>query len=387
MDYLATVNGADLLDRVARVIPDIDHRSTMKILTSLHIRIRDGGIVLTASRISSQSKFALLAETTGDAELCVEDPRKLLKWLRATKPYDVPVQILQDDEIGRVHFIRHGRSLRLLSLNADEYPIIRDRANKDGIKWRKLGTLAVDVLRIYGPSLLTSMSDDETRTYLNGIGIDNNHFTTTDGHRMLRLNLKHIGGNLDKTFKGIIDGYASKRLVQECRRKAATGNLEIYVGKDPNLGSEYDGWMEVEFEDHKRMIRLDGEPPTYTAIIPRSAHLTWKPDGAAFEATVNEIGAIASDRHQAAMFKPNGQGFHLTYGSSETGASLEAYVAGEVDRIEETIPEAYGFNALYMRDIMQAFGHPVVSLGNQLDAAVISEPGNPMIGIVMPIRL
>lgn len=373
-----TTTASELRKVLARIIKDVDHKSTMEVLRGILFQKKiKGSLTLCASNITTTVRYTVSVKTKGAGKwsAVAMNPRLLLKWLNATRK-DSPVEIsLQDD---RLVFVRNGKRLSMRTLPATDFP-----ETKPERKWGLLFAMRMDDLHRWGGVLSRTMSDDETRPYLYGVGIQEGHLGSTDGHRLHLLNLHKLEKAKD-TAKGMdgscmIPADAWKRIVAEAK-VIGTGTAEFYYCQVE--GSQD---MLLVSTDHARIVRLpESKPPPYLQVMPPKNKLTFKPDVEFLSGVVNEIVAImGSDRIHYVEWQCHKGRAHLIY-----------EVPGDVE-YQTDVPGVWnkqkhfriGIDCRYMKDALVSFENPILRFGCALDGVIFTERGNPLTAVVMPCKL
>jgi DNA polymerase-3 subunit beta len=374
----------DALQRaVSQVWHIADRRSTMRILSCVLFKpSKDGNILkLASSNIRNTVQYDLGAVADGEAGFAI--PAKTMSDVVKVLPETEVVLGLTDDDKLR---IRCGSyNARVPVLPEEEFPSLPDlgkveEKNRFKLSSRKLKRL-ID-------RTIFSISDDETRPYLNGALFESTgeyvKMVTTDGHRMTVC-----GEPLDKEEKagklkllvpqlGILELKRFLDLGEDSTILAVDGS-NVHFVKD--LPVEGDGGESIVLT-----VRLtESEFPPYESVIPRSNDKSVTCNRLAMLDAIRRVSVMTSERHRAVHLSLVGEEMNIRADNPELGEAEENIGVGyEGENL------VIGFNASYIINVLSAMDSEGIEMrfGGGLDGAIFkTQEGEDFLGIVMPIRI
>jgi DNA polymerase-3 subunit beta len=295
---------------------------------------------------------------------------------------EVTLTIADDDKVR----IRSGSySARVPVLPEEEFPSLPDVGQVEESQRFQLSSAKLKRL-IERTSF--SISDDETRPYLNGALFESSgefvKMVTTDGHRMT----VH-GEPLDESEKaGSIKLLIPQLGIAELKRF-------LDLGEDPTVmsvdGSNVHFLKELDGEAESResivlTVRLtESEFPPYESVIPRSNDKSVTCNRMALYDAIRRVSVMTSERHRAVHMSLVGQDMNIRADNPELGEAEESVSVGfEGENL------VIGFNASYLVNVLSAMDSDMVEMrfGGGLDGAIFKTPDSEdFLGIVMPIRI
>ncbi len=233
-----------------------------------------------------------------------------------------------------------------------------------------------------------SISDDETRPYINGalFEVDKSSLkmVTTDGHRMTmyredfeespkssksRILIPHAGIIELKRFLPL--GEETLQILVETASLHFIGKVESPTGE------------EVEMTLSVRLT--DSEFPPYEAVIPRSNNKICFVSRNSLLEAVKRVSVLASERHRTISINLKNNTMVLRAEYAEVGEAEESLEVGY-----DGEPLNIGFNSSYIMQVLGAIEDDQVEIrfGGDLDGAIFKQIGSEdFMGIVMPVRL
>ncbi len=357
----------DALTRaVSQVWHIADRRSTMRILSCVLMRTSKSGsgLKLASSNIRNTVQYDMSAELDGEFGFAI--PAKTLSDVVRILP-DVEVTFTKTDE-DKVLLSSGSYSARIPCLPQDEFPALPEPEKVEKKKRISLGS--AQIRRLIDKTSF-SISDDETRPYLNGALFertsDHVRMVTTDGHRMTICSeaVEGKGGDL-------------KLLVPQLGIAELRKFLEL--GEDPFVlavdGSSMHFTKELGSAKAKETMVLtvrltDSEFPPYESVIPKSNDKGVICRRARLLDAIRRVSVMTSERHRAIHLKLVGQDLNLSADNPELGEAEENI---EVEYGGENL--VIGFNAAYLGHILSAMDSEQVELrfGGGLDGAIFKVP-------------
>ncbi len=349
-----TVERAALLKSLGHVHRVVERRNTIPILGNVLVRADKTSLALKATDLDLEVVETIAAEvgpagaTTVPAHMFYDIIRKL--------PEGAQV-ILESSGDRAALMIRAGRSrFTLQSLPESDFPDLAA-----GEMTHRFKASAKDLKRLIDKTQF-AISTEETRYYLNGIYLHavNAGKTSalravaTDGHRLAQYELP-----LPEGAKGMPGIIVPRKTVGEVQR----------LIEDPDA--------EVEIELSQTKIRfglgnvvltsklIDGTFPDYGRVIPLGNDKALVVDKKDFEAAVDRVSTVSSERGRAVKLSLSGGRLVLSVTNPDSGSATE-----ELEVEYDADPLDIGFNSRYLLDIAAQIDG---------DAAVLklADPGSP----------
>jgi DNA polymerase-3 subunit beta len=349
-----TIERAALLKALAHVQSVVERRNTIPILSNVLIEASVGGslrvmatdldlqVVETMGAVSVESPGA----TTVSAHLLFDIARKL--------PDGSQVSLEVADNRMTVKAGRSRFSLPVLP--RDDFPVIveGDLPTSFEIPAATLAQL-IDLTRF-------AISTEETRYYLNGIylhiaGSGKNatlRAVATDGHRLAQAELAVPAGA--NGMPGVI---VPRKTVNEVQR--------LVEGSDAEVGIEVSS-AKIRFTLGDVVLTsklIDGTFPDYGRVIPSGNDKLLTVDKKDFEAAVDRVSTVSSERGRAVKLSLSSGRLVLSVTNPDSGSATE-----EIEVDYDGDPIDIGFNSRYLLDI-----------ASQLDGEVallkLADPGSP----------
>ncbi|HZP76170.1 MAG TPA: DNA polymerase III subunit beta [Pseudolabrys sp.] len=349
-----TVERAELLKSLGHVHRVVERRNTIPILANVLIRAERSKLSLKATDLDLEINEAIAAEvspggsTTVPAHMFYEIVRKLPEGSQI---------VLEASGDRAVLAIRAGRSrFTLQTLPESDFP---DLAAGEMSHTFKLG--AVELKRLIDKTQF-AISTEETRYYLNGIYLHaagNNKNATlravaTDGHRLAQVELPLPQGAAG--MPGII---VPRKTVGEVQRLIEDSEAEIGI----ELST---GKIRFTLGDVVLTSKLiDGTFPDYGRVIPAANDKELVVDKKEFEAAVDRVSTVSSERGRAVKLALSGGKLVLSVTNPDSGSATEELeVQYESDALD------IGFNSRYLLDI-------AAQIEGEVAVLKLADPGSP----------
>lgn len=241
-----------LLKEVSIAQEIISVKNAMSILSNVLLEVHDGFLTIKATdlKVAFETRIPVSASVNGVTTVFCE---KLLGILRSLPDREIEFEVRD----GKLTIKPVGTSIdfQLKSISSDKFPEIRDGEN---LAWFALPQ--ADVLEMIGQTIF-SVSDDETRYYMNGVYLERKPDTlvmvATDGRRLSYIEKK--AENIPE-FAGIIIPPKALNLIKKLASGQGTMNLAISEKQ-----------LYVQFDNQKIHSNLiEGQFPNYSRVIPES---------------------------------------------------------------------------------------------------------------------
>ncbi|RJY08788.1 DNA polymerase III subunit beta [Aurantiacibacter aquimixticola] len=372
-----TIERAELLRSLSHVQSVVERRNTIPILSNVLIEAEGNSHVrIMATDLDLQVVDNLQAHSV-DSEGSITVSAHLLFDIARKLPDGSQVSLETGDN--RMT-IKAGRSrFSLPTLPRDDFPVIveGDLPTSFELPAKTLAEL-IDRTRF-------AISTEETRYYLNGIFLhvaDEDggvlKAAATDGHRLARFTLSRPDG-----AQGMPDVIVPRKAVVELRKlleEAMEGNVQIDLSPSKirfTLGGEGGVVLTSKL--------IDGTFPDYSRVIPTGNDKLLKVDPKSLFAGVDRVATIATEKTRAVKMGLENDKVTLTVTSPDNGNAVE-----EVSSQYGSDALEIGFNASYLKDILQQLGKDTVEL-HFADAGaptlIREDENSPALYVLMPMRV
>ena len=348
-----TVERAELLKSLGHVHRVVERRNTIPILANVLIKADKGKLSMKATDLDLEVTDSIAAEiapggaTTVPAHMFYDIVRKLPEGSQI---------VIEGSGDRAVLSIRAGRSrFTLQTLPESDFP---DLAAGD--MTHKFSVPAADLKRLIDKTQF-AISTEETRYYLNGIYL---HVpagknpalraVATDGHRLAQVELALPDGAAG--MPGII---VPRKTVAEVQRLIETGEGE--VGIELSAGK-------IRFSIGNAVLTsklIDGTFPDYGRVIPANNDKSLIVDKKDFEAAVDRVSTVSSERGRAVKLSITSGRLVLSVTNPDSGSATE-----EIEVDYDSDPLDIGFNSRYLLDI-------AAQIEGEVAVLKLADPGSP----------
>jgi len=369
-----TVERSELLKSLGHVHRVVERRNTIPILANVLIRADRSKLSFKATDLDLEVLETIAAEvapggsTTVPAHMLYEIVRKL--------PEGAQV-VLEGSGDRAVLAIRAGRSrFTLQTLPDSDFPDLAA-----GEMSHKFTLAATDLKRLIEKTQF-AISTEETRYYLNGIYL---HAATTgkttmlravatDGHRLAQVEIPLPAGA--EGMPGII---VPRKTVGEVQRLIEDNEAEVGI----ELSSSKIRFTIGDVTLTSKLI--DGTFPDYARVIPVGNDKELVVDKGEFEAAVDRVSTVSSERGRAVKLSLTAGKLTLSVTNPDSGSATE-----ELEVEYDADPLDIGFNSRYLLDIAgQLEGEAaVLKLADPGSPTLIQDRGGPgALYVLMPMRV
>jgi DNA polymerase III subunit beta len=345
-----TVERSELLKSLGHVHRVVERRNTIPILANVLLRADRAKLALKATDLDLEVTDAIAAEvgpggsTTVPAHMFYDIVRKLPEG----------AQIVLESSGDRAALsIRAGRSrFSLQALPESDFPDLAP-----GEMTHKFTLKAADLKRLIDKTQF-AISTEETRYYLNGIYLHaagtaqapTLRAVATDGHRLAQMEL-----DLPKGAAGMPGIIVPRKTVGEVQRLIEDGEAEVAVELSP-------GKIRFTFAEVILTSKLiDGTFPD----IPLANDKELVVDKKEFEAAVDRVSTVSSERGRAVKLSLSGGKLLLSVTNPDSGSATE-----EIEVEYESDPIDIGFNSRYLLDI-------AAQIESEAAVLKLADPGSP----------
>jgi DNA polymerase III subunit beta len=349
-----TVERSELLKSLGHVHRVVERRNTIPILANVLLHADRSKLALKATDLDVEVTDTIAAEvgpggsTTVPAHMFFDIVRKLPEG----------AQIVLESSGDRAALaIRAGRSrFTLQTLPESDFPDLAP-----GDMTHKFTLKAADLKRLIDKTQF-AISTEETRYYLNGIYLHaagtakaaTLRAVATDGHRLAQMELELPNGAVG--MPGII---VPRKTVGEVQRLMEDGEAEVGIELSPG---------KIRFTVGQAILTsklIDGTFPDYGRVIPTANDKELIVDKKEFEAAVDRVSTVSSERGRAVKLSITAGRLLLSVTNPDSGSATE-----ELEVEYEADPIDIGFNSRYLLDIASQI---------ESEAAVLklADPGSP----------
>jgi DNA polymerase-3 subunit beta len=349
-----TVERSELLKSLGHVHRVVERRNTIPILANVLLRADRSKLSLKATDLDVEVTDTIAAEvgpggsTTVPAHMFFDIVRKLPEG----------AQIVLEASGDRAALaIRAGRSrFTLQTLPESDFPDLAP-----GEMTHKFSLKAADLKRLIDKTQF-AISTEETRYYLNGIylhaaGSNKAQMlraVATDGHRLAQMELE-----LPKGAAGMPGIIVPRKTVSEVQRLMEDNEAEVAI----ELSS---GKIRFTVGDAVLTSKLiDGTFPDYARVIPAGNDKELVVDKKEFEAAVDRVSTVSSERGRAVKLSISGGKLLLSVTNQDSGSANEEL---EVEYAAD--PLDIGFNSRYLLDI-------AAQIESEAAVLKLADPGSP----------
>jgi len=369
-----TIERSALLKSLGHVHRVVERRTTIPILSNILLRATETGLRLQATDLdlevveSAPASVAEPGATTVPAHTLYDIVRKLP---------DGGEVALEEAADRATLVIRSGRSrFTLQTLPESDFPDLA--AGELPVRFE---LPAAELKRLIDKAQF-AISTEETRYYLNGIylhtievdGQSMLRAVATDGHRLARIELPAPAGA--ERMPGVI---VPRKTVAEVQR----------LIEDP------EGSVTIELSSAKIRFTIggvqltskliDGTFPDYGRVIPVGNDKELVIDKAEFEAAVDRVSTVSSERGRAVKLSLSAGRLVLSVTNPDSGSATE-----ELEVEYDSDPLDIGFNSRYLLDIAaQLEGEAaVLKLADSGSPTLIQDRANTgALYVLMPMRV
>jgi DNA polymerase-3 subunit beta len=349
-----TIERAELLKSLGHVHRVVERRNTIPILANVLLRADRANLSLKATDLDLEVVETIAAEvapggsTTVPAHMFYDIVRKLPEGSQI---------VLEASGERAVLAIRAGRSrFTLQTLPESDFP---DLAAGEMTHQFKL--TAADLKRLIDKAQF-AISTEETRYYLNGIYLHTAgsgksatlRAVATDGHRLAQVELPLPGGAAG--MPGVI---VPRKTVGEVQRLLE--NLEAEIAVELSQGK-------IRFTIGNVVLTsklIDGTFPDYGRVIPLGNDKELLVDKKDFEAAVDRVSTVSSERGRAVKLALTNGRLVLSVTNPDSGSATE-----ELEVEYGADPLDIGFNSRYLLDI-------AAQIEGEAAVLKLADPGSP----------
>ena len=363
------LNKDDLLKPLQSMISVANSKSTMPLLYCILFDISEGNLKITASDL----------DTEISCNIAINCDKSIKLALNADKIHSI-VRSLNDNSMinfkindNKVTITSNNSTFNLMSLNADNYPLIDSKINEQA----SFDLSQQDFHHIIS-KVDFSMANDDTRYFLNGMfwEINSNllRAISTDGHRMSITEAIIDSKVLDSTCSSIIP----KKAIIELKKIVAKTDqiIKICLGKN---------YLKAQFGSFAFISKLiDGRYPDYQKVIPKNNTKLLAIDKHVLKNSLLRTSILANDKYKGVRLNIS-QGQLLLSANNPDNEKAEDKI--EVQYNDDTMEIC--FNYKYLLDIISVLSEETITiyLDNPNMSALIKDEKDNSLFIIMPMKI
>jgi DNA polymerase-3 subunit beta len=356
MDFAmkVTVERSELLKSLGHVHRVVERRNTIPILANVLLYGDRSKLSLKATDLDIEVIDTIAAEvapggsTTVPAHMFFDIVRKL--------PEGAQIALESSGDRAALA-IRAGRSrFTLQTLPESDFPDLAA-----GEMTHKFALKASELKRLIDKTQF-AISTEETRYYLNGIYLhaagtakaQTLRAVATDGHRLAQMEVE-----LPKGAAGMPGIIVPRKTVAEVHRLMEDGETEVTIELSP-------GKIRLAIGATVLTSKLiDGTFPDYARVIPSGNDKELVVDRKEFEAAVDRVSTVSSERGRAVKLSINAGRLLLSVTNPDSGSANE-----ELEVEYEADPIDIGFNSRYLLEI-------AAQIESEAAVLKLADPGSP----------
>tara|TARA_Y100000590_G_scaffold7004_1_gene8990 strand:+ start:12108 stop:13223 length:1116 start_codon:yes stop_codon:yes gene_type:complete len=351
----------------------IEKKTTLPILSNVLIQAQNSKIKITATDLdiiySEEIPVQSLTKegsTTTSASILYD----ILRKLEANSKIEISLQTEN-----KLKITSGNSKFNLLCISADNFPL-----SGEDVKQKSFEISSANMLKLLNKTRI-SISNDETRHYLNGIylhktTVENKSFLTsvaTDSHR---LSFSSLSIDPNTNFESII---LPKKTIYQLISLLEQDSKTIRISNDKS---------KIKFEmDNSILISkvIDGRFPDYSKVIPKGNDKILEIKLNDFKNSIERVTTVSSDKKEGLKIKLSKNSMQLSVNSPTSGEGTESLnVKYNSDDI------GISFNSRYLIDISSQIENESVIL-------YLKDPGAPVLikdisdkntfHVVMPMKI
>jgi len=369
-----TIERAALLKALSHVQSVVERRTTIPILSNVLLRADAGQLALSATDMDVEivERVAARIERDGQTTAPAHTLYDIVRKLREGAQIEIEIPGGRNEMV-----LRSGRStFTLACLPPEDYPVM-----SAGELPHRFALTAAD-LRTLIDRTRFAISTEETRYYLNGIYLHSTksneapvvRAVATDGHRLARFEMTAPEGAAG--MPGII---VPRKTVLELRKLVDEGDEEVRISLGETKIRVAVGAAELTSK------LIDGTFPDYGRVIPTGNDKELVVDKKDFEAAVDRVSTVSSERGRAVKLSLAGGRLMLSVTNPDSGSATE-----EIEVEYDSDPIDIGFNSRYLLDIASQIKSDTArfQLADAGSPTIVLDPSDDQaLYVLMPMRV
>ena len=368
-----TVHRDIFLKSLGRAIGIIEKKTTLPILSNVLIEVKDSKIKITATDLDIIYFEEILPQEVKKEGSTTTSAAILYDILRKLRPGAKVELALQN--INKIKLVSENSKFNLLCIPSDSFPLSDENINQKDFE-----ISSQKLLKLLNKTKI-SISNDETRHYLNGIylhkiELKNKTYlcaVATDSHRLSSSSLEI---NPNTHIESII--LPKKTIFQLISLLEQTSN-SIKISNDKS---------KIKFQiDSSVLISkvIDGRFPDYNKVIPKDNDKTLEIKLSEFKNSIDRVTTVSIDRKEGLKMFVTKDGVELSVNNPNSGEGVEK-VKAKFNSNDLNI----SFNSRYLTDIAS-------QIENESIIIYLKDPGSPVLirdfldknsfHVVMPMKI
>ena len=351
----------------------IEKKTTLPILSNILIEAKDSKVKVTATDLDIiyyEEIAPLEVKKEGSTTTSATILYDILRKLQSNSKVELSLQ-----SINKLKLISGNSKFNLLCTPSDNFPLSDEDINKEGFK-----VSSQKLLKLLNKTKI-SISNDETRHYLNGIffhktKLENKSFlcgVATDSHRLSSSSLE-IDQNTH--LESII--LPRKTIFQ----------LISLLEQNENLIQISNNKSKIKFEMNNSVLIskvIDGRFPDYNKVIPKNNDKTLEIKLDDFKNSIERVTTVSSDRKEGLKMTVSKDAVQLSVNNPTGGEGIE-----NINAKFNSTDFAISFNSRYLMDVAS-------QIENENIVINLKDPGSPVLikdfsdknsfYVVMPMKI
>ena len=368
-----TINRDVFLKSLSHAYGVIEKKNTLPILSNVLIEAKNSKIKITATDLDliyseeiPIEKLVSEGTTTTSASILYDILRKIETGAKVE---------LSLQSANKLKLVSGKSKFNLLCISSDTFPL-----SDEDIQQKNFEVSSQALLKLLNKTKI-SISNDETRHYLNGIymhktNLNNKSFLTgvaTDSHRLSSSSLE-IDPNI--SFESVI---LPKKTIYQLVSLLEQGTSVIKISNNKS---------KIKFEtDNGVLISkvIDGRFPDYTKVIPKDNDKVLEIKLNEFKNSIERVTTVSSDKKEGLKMTLSKDSLQFSVNSPNSGEGTEI-VNVKFDSKDLSI----SFNSRYLIDIAS-------QIENETIIVNLKDPGSPVLirdlsdknsfHVVMPMKI
>ena len=351
----------------------VEKKTTLPILSNILIEAKNSKVKITATDLDIIYFEEILPKEIKKEGSTTTSASTLYDILRRLKPNsNVELSLLNKNKL---KLVSGNSKFNLLCLPSDNFPLIE----KD-IEQKKFEVTPQKLLRLLNKTKI-SISNDETRHYLNGIylhkaKLENKSFlcgVSTDSHRLSSSSLEI---DSDINIESII---LPKKTIFQLISLLEQTNKPVKISSNKS---------KIKFEmDIGILISkvIDGRFPDYNKVVPKDNNKILEIKLNEFKNSIERVTTVSSDRKEALKMSLTKNSVQLSVNSPNSGEGTEV-INAKFNSDDLNI----SFNSRYLMDIAS-------QIENEMIVINLKDPGSPVLirdfsdknsfHVIMPMKI
>jgi len=312
----------------------IERKTTLPILSNILIEAKNSKIKITATDLDMVYFEEIAPQELKKEGVTTTSASTLHDILRKLQP-NIKVE-LSLQSTNKLKLIAGNSKFNLLCLPPDNFPL-----SDENIEQKKFEVSSKKLLRLLNKSKI-SISNDETRHYLNGIylhktKLENKSFlcgVATDSHRLSSSSLEIDSNIVIEPI--ILPKKAIFQLVALLEQDNKTVGISINKAK-------------IKFQMNSGVLIskvIDGKFPDYNKVIPKDNNKTLQVNLDNFKNSIERVTTVSSDRTEGLKMSISNDALQLSVNNPNSGEGSE-----NIKATFNSDPIDISFNSRYLIDI------------------------------------